>query len=633
MPVSERPFVSSPHTTLAIVLGASKWPFYPQSSPAPSFRDSARDMAAYLGSTRGLGLPPENLLVSIDSPDEPSAILRQMRGFIRNRREELKASAEQPVADLIFYYVGHGAFDSGRDFDLTLRSTDVADPNASSIMAKSLGLMIRELGIGIRNYLILDACFSGAIVSEFMGAGPLGVAATQMWDALPSYGTALLCSSSPRDVALAPTGELHTAFTGALLDVLCNGEPDAPEFLSLDDVHRLVQARLNEKYSLNMVRPTLYAADQRSGRVDRVPLFPNVARTADRTAVPQGRSHTATAISTLNEPAPTAEKHEPPPSRIDLVEALGHRRLAYLIGNETFGHDSGLLTLGGPLNDVAALAEVLGNADYGGFEVYEFLDKTHYEILPSLEEGLKSAGDGDLILIFYAGHGKPSLSGDLHLATANTREKALHTTSIPAWSLHSLVKDSGCGQVVLLLDCCYSGSVSHGLRGTINDQLRLLQNAAGFYILTASTGIQAAGETETESSGKVMGRFTAAIVDGIKSGDADHNRDGQISLLEIKQHLEATVHGQTPQFFAHAGSGDPFISFSPATSAPILDLDVIADLESQNWHRRRGVVVYLADMIRDGDRAAREAALTLLKRRLSQERDFKVKEDIERALR
>lgn len=107
-------------------------------------------------------------------------------------------------------------------------------------------------------------------------------------------------------------------------------------------------------------------------------------------------------------------------------------RVAFLVGNQAFRPDSGLLPLQGPANDVAALACLLRDPERGKFEVHEFLDKPCHEILPDIEHALGSAARGDLFLIYYFGHGKLDRSGRLCLATADTRQGALRATSIPA---------------------------------------------------------------------------------------------------------------------------------------------------------------------------------------------------------
>jgi uncharacterized caspase-like protein len=253
------------------------------------------------------------------------------------------------------------------------------------------------------------------------------------------------------------------------------------------------------------------------------------------------------------------------------------RRVAFLIGNQEFLPlpESGLEPLQGPANDVAALARVLRDPDRGKFEVHEFLNKPSYEILPNIERALSAAAKGDLVLIFYSGHGRLGRrDGRLYLATADTREDARLTSSIPARHLTHLVEANDCGQVVLILDCCYSGAVDSGLRGDVSSELQVIDDAQGFCIMTATTSTKPARETQLVTGGAVMGRFTAALVNGIESGAADLGRKGKILLSDLRHHLGRVVTGQTPQFFDRRASGDPLISLSPATVARLLGSDV-----------------------------------------------------------
>ena len=305
-------------------------------------------------------------------------------------------------------------------------------------------------------------------------------------------------------------------------------------------------------------------------------------------------------------------------------------RVAFLIGNQTFRPDSGLLPLQGPANDVAALARLLGDPERGRCKVQEFLDKPCHEVLPEIEDALGRAAPGDLVLIYYSGHGKQDRNGALCLATADTRQTALTSTSIPARRLTELVERSDCDQVVLLLDCCYSGAVEDGFRGDVTSELHVVENARGFYIMTASSGVQTARETETAGSGAVMGRFTAALVNGIESGAADLGRTGKIVLSDLRRYVERVVTSQTPQFFARRASGDPVISLNPAT-AP-LDAGMLADLAADQWYRRLGAVLALAGVLSDGDLPAQATVRAALRQRLRHERDYTVRAELEAAL-
>jgi uncharacterized caspase-like protein len=271
-------------------------------------------------------------------------------------------------------------------------------------------------------------------------------------------------------------------------------------------------------------------------------------------------------------------------------------RVAFLIGNQTFSSDSHLPPLQGPENDVAALARLLGDPNRGKFEVREFLDKNRNEVLPDLEQALASAVLGDLFLIYYSGHGKLAPNGQLCLATADTRQDAPIATSIRTRDLRDLVEQSNCDQVVLLLDCCYSGAVDEGLRSDVGSELHVVDNARGFYIMTASTGIQTARETASFPGGVVMGRFTAALVNGIESGAADRERKGRILLSDLRDYLGQVVTGSTPQFFARRATGDPLISLSPATAGPL----------------RGGRIGRLVEMLRDPDEIVKRRAADAL---------------------
>jgi len=310
-------------------------------------------------------------------------------------------------------------------------------------------------------------------------------------------------------------------------------------------------------------------------------------------------------------------------------------RVAFLIGNQTFREDSGLAPLQGPLNDVAALSDVLGDPELGGFDVRNFRDAASREITAAIEEELGSAGRGDLVLIAYAGHGKLDRNGRLCLATADTRATALQATSIPARQLREIVENSDCDAVVLLLDCCFSGVMAN-TRGDVDGQLSTLQEASGFYILTASSAIQTAGEAEAVADGgAVMGRFTNSIVEGIRSGVADHDKDGEIKLRDLVQHVQSTIRHQTPQFLAARASGDPLISRSPSTNARLPD-DVIEGLTAETALTRIGAAWRLGRLARSEDSARAARAREWIIKRLhgeDGERDHLVRETLEEALR
>jgi hypothetical protein len=148
---------------------------------------------------------------------------------------------------------------------------------------------------------------------------------------------------------------------------------------------------------------------------------------------------------------------------VSLLTAPSGKRLALLIGNQSY-RDPDLLPLRGARNDVDALARVLHDPEYGDFEVRCFLDNSRTEILSALSQALDKAERGDFLLIYYSGHGVLDRSGRLFLATRDTYRAAMLATSIAARDLRDMIEGSDCDQVLLLLDCAYSGSVMAEMR-------------------------------------------------------------------------------------------------------------------------------------------------------------------------
>ncbi len=112
--------------------------------------------------------------------------------------------------------------------------------------------------------MLLDCCFSGRASGSPYPADLDGFATTH------SPGGYLLASAAPEEVALAPTGERYTAFTGELIRLLRDGDPAGPRELTLDHLYRYLDRALPEQ---GRPRPRRYAA----GRTGELALAPNPA--------------------------------------------------------------------------------------------------------------------------------------------------------------------------------------------------------------------------------------------------------------------------------------------------------------------------------------------------------------------
>jgi hypothetical protein len=258
----------------AIILGASIWPKATNLSAPASFAKSANDFAQYLCSPDGLNLRSENLLNLFDTDEPSSRVLQQIAAFLKAANEGTNLQRE-----LIFYYVGHGAF-HGSDYLLALRSTNSEMTAASSLRVHDLADVTLKNTAGWRRFFILDCCFAAAAYSEFQSA-PLQVAVQRVQGSLPPEGTSLLCASGARDPAKAPKDEPYTMFSGAFLEILKFGTTAGPPELSFLDVAELSTALIQTKYADDAVRPEVHTPEKRKGDIALIPLFPNAALRAD----------------------------------------------------------------------------------------------------------------------------------------------------------------------------------------------------------------------------------------------------------------------------------------------------------------------------------------------------------------
>jgi hypothetical protein len=239
--------------------------------PLPQCANSARDFEHYLRSS--LGIPRKNIINLFDSDAAASDQLDQIADW-------LAQSASVPShgfpTDLVVYYTGHGGFSrNDQSYFLAVHKTREGSEGATSIRYVDLASCIKRHADSLRKYLILDCCFAAAAVVKTQ-ADISQVVIQRVEDELPPSGTAVLCSSAAKLVSIAPPGERHTMFSGALLECLRVGVPKGPQALTLEDVGKAARMIIQGKYPIDSVRPELHVPEQSRGNPAKVPLFPNL---------------------------------------------------------------------------------------------------------------------------------------------------------------------------------------------------------------------------------------------------------------------------------------------------------------------------------------------------------------------
>lgn len=162
---------------------------------------------------------------------------------------------------------------------------------------------------------------------------------------------------------------------------------------------------------------------------------------------------------------------------------------------------------------------------------------------------------------------------------------------------------------MVILDCCFSGAFAHGAKGDHDLSLgeRFHSDGRGRVVLTASRSTEYSFEGDPVDRSPAGSVFTAALVDGIRTGGADADRDGLISVEEAYgyayERVQATGVPQTPQRWLYGGEGDIVLARSPAgipvTPEPI-PASVRDALESAYPGIRLGAVGTLGEWLASG---------------------------------
>jgi uncharacterized caspase-like protein len=307
-------------------------------------------------------------------------------------------------------------------------------------------------------------------------------------------------------------------------------------------------------------------------------------------------------------------------------------RLALIIANSEFD-DPKIARLVTPSRDAEALAKVLGDPAIGGFDVTLLVDQTLREVRERIGHLYRRRKKDDLLLLYYSGHGIKDDYGDLYLAVKDTESEVASATAIDASFVRNQLDRSSSQRKVVVLDCCYSGAFARGtkaLGSNVDPQEVFAGSGYGRVILTASNAIEYAWEGDKPLGEAAASVFTHFLAEGLQTGAADRNGDGEISLDELydyvyEQVITSGLSKQTPQKWTQKVEGRIIIACSPAPPAPKVSLPgwVVEALASGGVAARLAAVGKL-DQLGQGEDQALAAIARAELERLSHEDETSV---------
>jgi len=190
---------------------------------------------------------------------------------------------------------------------------------------------------------------------------------------------------------------------------------------------------------------------------------------------------------------------------------------------------------------------------------------------------LQQSSEDDYVMVFVASHGLLDKDYNYYLATYDTDFNNPSLKGLPYDELEMLLDGIKSRKKTLLIDACHSGEVDEDSTTSINSSIASVNEssddagikvksrgfkAAGSYTLsvssafeamkemfadlrrgTGATVISSAGGAEyaLESSQWNNGVFTYSIIEGIETKKADLNKDGSVTVSELKEYTSRRV--------------------------------------------------------------------------------------------
>jgi Tfp pilus assembly protein PilF len=279
---------------------------------------------------------------------------------------------------------------------------------------------------------------------------------------------------------------------------------------------------------------------------------------ATQTAEPVSRQ--LVQVTTPPQSQPTAPKNTSGPAS-SVASQMGDiksfpvsaKRWALVIGVDKY-IDPQISPLKGSDNDARMIADAL--VRYAGFPQDQVIllstaqplerQPTRVNILRRLSNLSTTVPKDGLLLISFAGHGMER-AGQAFLLPADSQisdsVSFLEETAISINRVKDRIKETGVGQVVVLLDACRNDP--GGRADAPNALTKAYTNAFNFdvrnkevqaFATVYATGI---GQRAYEYTEKKQGYFSWAVVEGLKGGAANEN--GEVTLSQLVKYVQENV--------------------------------------------------------------------------------------------
>ncbi|MEZ4735958.1 MAG: caspase family protein [Caldilineaceae bacterium] len=265
--------------------------------------------------------------------------------------------------------------------------------------------------------------------------------------------------------------------------------------------------------------------------------------------LPTGPDKTTQLATWLAELQPTPEAPAPQARHLRLTEDAPDTRpvlnsgkaWAVLVGINHY-EDAYIADLHAAVGDVTALHGVLAR-EYQAVrlltdETPERLP-TRANLLAELATVAQAAGEGDLLLFHFSGHGIAE-GGESYLLPRDARLANLRHTGVAMKDVRELLEQSPARAKVIILDACHSGASLGRAAATMTPQFiqRVFEEAEGMALLASCKGGQQSWEWREQGHGV----FTYFLLEALR-GQADWDGKGFVTVSDAGRYVTDGVKG------------------------------------------------------------------------------------------
>ena len=296
-------------------------------------------------------------------------------------------------------------------------------------------------------------------------------------------------------------------------------------------------------------------------------------------------------------------------------------KFALIIGNSRYD-DASLGRLKAPDIDVYELESVLKSPEVGRFdEVATLLDQDCASVRKAIARFYDQRQRDDLLLLYFSGHGVKDEQGHLYLALRDTESGLLAGSAIETAFISGRMDRSFSKRQVVVLDCCHSGAFAHGAKGAQGASVGTAEafegTGLGRVVLTATDSTQYAWEGDQIIGDAPNSLFTHFLIEGLKTGAADRDADGVVTVDElydyVREQVVTTTPKQTPHKWSYLQRGDIVIAQNPFATRSVLPSEIEDAINSKLSGLRLEAVGHLEALLHGHDAGRARAALEALK--------------------